>query len=987
MNAPAYVGPYQVVRTLGKGGMGVVYEVRHPSRPDLPLALKLLLSEAPPKQLLARFRREAEVLNKVVHPNVVQVHDFAQDTQGKPYMVFQFVAGRNLRELCRDDPMDPTQAAQILRELADALSMLHGRKILHRDLKPENVMLTPSGQPVLLDFGLARELDAERLTATGTVMGTPSYMAPEQAEGRKEVDARTDVYGLGATLFFLLNGRPPFTGAQPMAVLKQVLMDEPIWPSEAERMRQRALAESAASSPSGPPVTNADRTAWNAPGAVADSQATLARPPLGDPTRWNQPGGSLGAGPIDPSATAYSTPGLGSSLSSGLGSSPGGSPAFGSQPGGFGGQPATGLGSGFGTNPGAPPGAFASQPDTVPAATTGFGSAPLPPAPPGSFADAPQLPGSYAKDPGEAAASTVIHATAPGLPADLVAICRMAMAKDPAHRYPSAAALRDDLDLFLSSGKAQATQQLRALRRGGRWRLLAGAALVALGSALGGAYLSQRSEAATSASPSPPSASPSATRPASGGADPASAAVEELPWLGDPTFPGALAKLEARFAGSPLLGRLARARQSLLERRRAGAGEAREAAEAKLAELLVGLPSGVLGPVRLELSPRFRWTHHPETEPPPAAGEDRALGGHLRKSRVFLGWTGKRTLVCASSERLAVKELTDEESWSVQLVRRFPWPAQHQRGRTTLRWFLTTDLVTDPVSGRAYLAGSAVRVNGSGKLVRFPDGEVAKDPAVMVLGPQEEIFSARALITDDGTDRFITAAISPDARRVAFSSERGHIVVTSAERPGVENTSCFDYSSGTQDEAQAILFLAEGLLTVIGRDEDWFVVGWEGDGGQFSRAGELRPPSEDVGTVALPLDERRALLGSSGGHVRLLELDAKEPKLGRLVADRGDALDRRAAISAALVPHPEWGNLALVGSGWASRCTSKARVREGGGRFALWRAGELERALPGYVLEDRRDGFQSLAVSPDGRYLAAGTQLGEVLVWDLRGSQ
>ena len=102
MNAPTHVGPYQVVRTLGRGGMGVVYEVRHPSRPDLPLALKLLLSEAPPPQLLARFHREAEVLNKVVHPNVVQVHDFAQDAQGKPYMVFQFVAGRNLRELCRD---------------------------------------------------------------------------------------------------------------------------------------------------------------------------------------------------------------------------------------------------------------------------------------------------------------------------------------------------------------------------------------------------------------------------------------------------------------------------------------------------------------------------------------------------------------------------------------------------------------------------------------------------------------------------------------------------------------------------------------------------------------------------------------------------------------------------------------------------------------------------------------------------------------------
>ena len=243
MNLPLKVGPYRVVRLLGQGGMGVVYEVVHPSQPAKRLALKLIIADEPPPDELARFQREAELLAKVSHPNIVGVLNFAADA-GRPYMVFDYVAGQDLRSLCNASPMDPMQVARIGRDLASALDVLHRRGIIHRDLKPENVILRPDGTPVVLDFGLARELEAERLTVTGTILGTPSFMAPEQAEAIRDLDGRTDVYGLGAILFFLLLGRPPFRGATAMAVLRQVLMDEPKWDLE-----KAALASELAETP------------------------------------------------------------------------------------------------------------------------------------------------------------------------------------------------------------------------------------------------------------------------------------------------------------------------------------------------------------------------------------------------------------------------------------------------------------------------------------------------------------------------------------------------------------------------------------------------------------------------------------------------------------------------------------------------------------------------------------------------------------------
>lgn len=194
------IGPYHVVRELGRGGMGVVYEVSHPGVPGRRLALKRILTDVADAKGLVRFGREAQLLARVRHHNVLRVHELGRTAEG-PYVVTELVEGENLRELLTRGPFEPRRAAELVRDLADALGAVHAEGILHRDLKPENVLLRPDGTPVVLDFGLARELDGEGLTRTGDVLGTPAYMSPEQANGESpsRLDARTDVYGLGGS--------------------------------------------------------------------------------------------------------------------------------------------------------------------------------------------------------------------------------------------------------------------------------------------------------------------------------------------------------------------------------------------------------------------------------------------------------------------------------------------------------------------------------------------------------------------------------------------------------------------------------------------------------------------------------------------------------------------------------------------------------------------------------------------------------------------
>jgi tRNA A-37 threonylcarbamoyl transferase component Bud32/tetratricopeptide (TPR) repeat protein len=233
--APDRLADYEILSELGHGGMGVVYKARQRKLNRI-VALKMVLAGARAKPAtIARFRAEALAVARLDHPNIIQIYDIGEH-DGLPFFSMEFVDGGGLDRKMDHKPMEPHPAARLMATIARGMHYAHQKGVIHRDLKPANILLTKEGEPKVTDFGLAKQLeDADEQSAgtrTGVIMGTPNYMAPEQAEGNtKLADHRADVYSLGATFYEMLTGRPPFSGPSVASVLSQVRDSDPVSPS------------------------------------------------------------------------------------------------------------------------------------------------------------------------------------------------------------------------------------------------------------------------------------------------------------------------------------------------------------------------------------------------------------------------------------------------------------------------------------------------------------------------------------------------------------------------------------------------------------------------------------------------------------------------------------------------------------------------------------------------------------------------------------
>jgi serine/threonine-protein kinase len=287
-----YFGGYELLEKIAQGGMGVVYRARQTSLNRV-VALKMILAGQLASEVqVQRFRHEAELAAALRHPNIVAIHEVGEH-YGQHYFSMEYVEGRSLADLAQEGPLPPRRAATYVRTIAEAIQYAHERGTLHRDLKPSNVLIDRTDRPRITDFGLAKRVDAaDNLTVTGAVMGTPSYMSPEQASGsrHRQVGPASDVYSLGAILYELLVGRPPFEAEGRLDIMLQVIEVEPTPPRKLQRGVPRDLeticlkcmAKNPEKRYSSAGELAADLDRW------LDGEAILARSPgpIGRALRW-----------------------------------------------------------------------------------------------------------------------------------------------------------------------------------------------------------------------------------------------------------------------------------------------------------------------------------------------------------------------------------------------------------------------------------------------------------------------------------------------------------------------------------------------------------------------------------------------------------------------------------------------------------------------------------------------------------------------------
>ena len=224
------LGPYEIVELLGRGGMGRVYKARH-GHPERFVALKLLPRHASAEDA-ARLRREARAAAAVRHPHVIRIQALGS-VRGVPYLAMEFVDGESLEDhLRRVGYLDPSRAVRLMKQVASALAAAHAKGLVHRDIKPSNILLTAQGNAKVADFGLAKRPEPGRRGSRAPALGTPHYISPEAVTGRP-LDARSDLYSLGATFYHVLAGRPPFRGNSDTGLLAEQATGEALPLAEA----------------------------------------------------------------------------------------------------------------------------------------------------------------------------------------------------------------------------------------------------------------------------------------------------------------------------------------------------------------------------------------------------------------------------------------------------------------------------------------------------------------------------------------------------------------------------------------------------------------------------------------------------------------------------------------------------------------------------------------------------------------------------------